>query len=164
MLEYAADCIHFTAASNRRLGAYFAEAYAQVVVQGKPWEPLRPTAVTRAGKVVTVRYAVPVPPLVIDLESVVDPGAYGFAFEDQADETPYIESVDLAGPDSIAITLSAEPTGSGKRLRYGQNATPKTCPGPKEGPRGNVHDSSEAGTSQGEPLWNWSVIFDAALD
>lgn len=164
MLDYASDCIHFTAASNRRLGAYFAEAYARVVVQGKPWEPLRPIQVTRAGKLVTVKYAVPTPPLVVDIESVTDPGAYGFSYEDEGEDTPFIESVDQTAEDTITVTLSAEPTAAGKRLRYGQNAVPKTCPGPKEGPRGNVRDSAEATTTEGESLWNWSVVFDAPLD
>ncbi len=163
MLDYTADCIHFTAAANRKLGAYFAEAYARVVVEKKAWEPLHPTGVKLDGNTITVTFAVPVPPLVVDTETIVDPGAYGFSYEDEGPDTPYIESVDLAGPDTITVKLSAAPTANGKRLRYGQNAEPKTCPGPKQGPRGNVRDSSEAGTAEGEPLWNWSVIFDAPL-
>lgn len=163
MLDYTADCIHFTSAANRKLGAYFAEAYAKVVIEGKTWEPVHPTDVKLAGDTITVKYAVPNPPLTVDTETVTDPGSYGFTFEDDAAETPYIASVDLTGPDTLTVKLSAAPTGQNKRLRYGQNGVPKTCPGPKQGPRGNVRDSSEAATGDGEPLWNWSVIFDAKL-
>ena len=76
------DCLHFSAAGERRLGEYFAKAYARVVFAGETWEPVRPKNIARAGNVVTVTYHVPVPPLTLDTVHVTNPGNYGFDFLD----------------------------------------------------------------------------------
>lgn len=157
MLPFGPDCIHYTSQGERRLGEYFGKVYRSVVVEGRTWEPLRPAEVTRDGAVVTVRFHVPVPPLVIDTTQVSDPGAYGFEIFD--DDGVFIQSVDLAGDDAVAITLSGEPTGA-PHLRYALRATPQTCPGPRTGPRGNLRDSDATPSLTGADLANWAVAFD----
>jgi hypothetical protein len=157
------DCLHYTNYSERRLGAYFAKVYQKVVVEGGTWEPVRPIKVERAGKVITITYTVPVPPLVFDETRVTNPGNSGFTYEDDAGSAA-IASVALAGPDKVTVTLTAEPTGSNKKLRYALNApTIDPCPGPERGARGNLRDSD---TTQGyhhdeadKPyeLFNWAV-------
>jgi hypothetical protein len=157
------DCLHYTNYSQRRLGAYFAKAYQKVVVEGGTWEPVRPIKIERAGRVVTVTYKVPVPPLVLDETRVVNPGNAGFTYEDDA-ASATIASVALAGPDKVTITLSAEPTGANKKLRYALNVpVSDPCPGPERGARGNLRDSDATqGYHQdeaGKPyeLFNWAV-------
>ncbi|MBN9166543.1 MAG: hypothetical protein J0I07_36750 [Myxococcales bacterium] len=163
MLPFANDCIHYTSEGERRLGEYFAKAYTKIVLDRGTWEPLRPTSVTISDATITVRFKVPSPPLVLDTEQVTDPGAYGFDYVDDGPDTPTIQSVDLAGDDAIAITLSAPPTAGNRHLRYALRATPQTCPGPKTGPRGNLRDSDATPSQDGSDLANWAVAFDATI-
>lgn len=163
-LPFADDCIHFTSHGNRRLGEYFAKAYAQVVGRNVPWEPLRPTKVTIEGNTVTARFAVPKPPLVLDTEHVRDPGNYGFEYADDSDAPPGITGVEVTGDDVVTITLERAPEATGKRLRYAFTATPKTCPGPQRGPRGNLRDSDATRSNYGYDLPNWAVHFDAPIE
>lgn len=163
MLPFASDCIHYTSEGERRLGEYFAKAYTKIVREKKTWEPLRPAEVTLTDATITVRFLVPAPPLAFDTEQVSDPGAYGFDYVDDGPDTPTIQSVDLAGDDTIAITLSAAPTSGNRHLRYALRATPQTCPGPKTGPRGNLRDSDATPSRDGADLTNWAVAFDAAI-
>ena len=157
------DCLHYTNHSQRRLGAYFAKAYQKTVIEGVPFEPLRPLGVTREGNVLTVKYHVPVPPLAIDTTRVVDPGNFGFTYVDSAGSTS-IAKVELAGADSVRVILSKEPTGTDRKLRYALNAAvPHVCPGPTEGARGNLRDSDATPgyhqDADGKPyeLYNWAV-------
>jgi len=159
-IGYAADCLHFTNHGERRIGEYFGKAYARIVVDGKKWEPLRPLDVTLTGNVITARFAVPKPPLVLDTNKVKDPGNYGFEFVDGSGAPPAITNVAIAGPDTVTITLASAPNGADKRLRYAYTATPETCPGPEHGPRGNLRDSDDTPSLGGYDLSNWSVHFD----
>jgi hypothetical protein len=161
--EHYVDCLHYTNYSERRLGAYFAKAYQKAVIEGGTWEPVRPLNVARAGRVITVTYAVPVPPLVIDETRVTNPGNAGFTYVDDAGSARIV-SVALAGPDKVTITLDRDPSGNNKRLRYALNAVPgSTCPGPTEGARGNLRDSDTTPgyhkDAAGKPyeLFNWAV-------
>lgn len=163
MLPFASDCIHYTSEGERRLGEYFAKAYAKIVLARETWEPLRPAAVTLRGRTITIRFLVPSPPLVFDTDAVADPGAYGFAYVDDGPETPAIERVELTADDAVTITLSAAPTGPG-RLRYALQATPGTCPGPATGPRGNLRDSDGTLSPEGAGLANWAVSFDVPVE
>lgn len=159
-IGYSADCLHFTNHGQRRIGEYFGKAYARIVLAGKKWEPLRPIRVTLAGKVLTAKFVVPKPPLVLDAVQVTDPGNFGFEFFDGSGAPPAVASVAIAGPDTVSITLASEPTGANKRLRYAYTATPETCPGPEYGPRGNLRDSDDTPSVGGHDLENWSVHFD----
>ncbi len=169
------DCNHYTNHSQRWLGAYFAKAYQRVVVEGQKWEPTRPLAVNRAGNVITVKYVVPVPPLVIDTQRVDAsndkfpvPPVYGFIYRDST-MSAAITSVAVTAPDEVTITLSAAPTGANKILRYAFESQLSNfrCPGPTNGARGNLRDSDGSVSvhldANGNPyeLFNWSVAFQA---
>jgi len=163
-LPFATDCIHFTNHGNRRLGEYFAKAYLKHVLEGKAWEPVRPLQITRAGSVITVKFHVPAPPLVLDTTNVTNPGSFGFRYTDASGAPPAIQSVAVTAPDTVTITLASAPTGASRRLSYAQNApVPNACPGPTVGARGNVRDSDATPSQYGYPLHNWAVHFDAAV-
>ena len=160
-LPMSNDCLHFTGPGERWLGEYFAKAYARVVIEGRRWEPLRPSAVSLAGNVVTVKFLVPKPPLVLDTTKVSNPGNYGFEFTDDSGAPPAITNVALAGPDAVTITLASAPTGANKRIRYAY--TFGGCGGSGTIARGNVRDSDDTPSQAGNDLSNWSVHFDEPL-
>lgn len=162
VLRYANDCIHFTSESQRRLGEYFAKAYARFVVEGRAWEPLRPVKVSLADNVVVARFVVPKPPLVLDAKRIVDPGNYGFEVVDSNGAPLPIVSVAVTGADTVSITL-ANGGERPARLRYAFTARPDTCPGPELGPRGNLRDSDDAPSAYGYELFNWAVHFDVSV-
>jgi hypothetical protein len=171
------DCNHYTNYSQRWLGAYFAKAYQRVVVEGGKWEPTRPLSIQRAGNVITVKYVVPVPPLVIDTVRVdasndkfpVAP-FYGFIFRDST-MSASITAVAVTAPDTVTITLSNAPTGANPILRYAfESQSPAfRCPGPTSGARGNIRDSDATVAYHtdvnGNPyeLFNWSVAYQLAV-
>lgn len=159
-LPYTSACLHFTADGERWLGEYFGKAYTRVVVERRPWEPLRPVAITRAGATLTVKYIVPKPPLVVDLENVKDPGDRGFEVVDAAGTRLPIASVAVTGPDTVAVTLAGDPAAA-KRLRYAYTFT--GCGGNGTLARGNIRDSDDTPSTLGHPLWNWSVHFDEPI-
>ncbi len=175
-LTHYTDCLHYTAHSQRRLGAYFAKAYNRVVVEGKKWEPTRPLSITRAGAVITVKYVVPVPPLVIDTVRVDPSGAnfpvapvLGFIYRDST-MSAAVSTVAVTAPDTVTITLSAVPTGADAVLRYAfERQSANACPGPTNGARGNIRDSDPTvgyhTDAEGNPyeLFNWSVAYQLAV-
>lgn len=161
VLPYTSGCLHITGPGQRHLGEYFAKVYARIVLEGRQWEPLRPASVAIAGNVVTVKYLVPKPPLVLDTTKVSNPGNYGFEFTDESGAPPAITSVALSGPDTVKITLASAPTGPNKRIRYAYTFT--GCGGSGTIARGNVRDSDDTPSPSGNDLSNWSVHFDAPI-
>lgn len=158
VLPYSNDCLHFTGEGERHLGEYFAKAYARTVLEGKRWEPLRPTSVTLSGNVVTAKFLVPSPPLVFDTTLVTDPGNYGFEWFDESGNPPAITKVEIIGTDTVQVTLAAAPTGNNKRLRYAY--TFRGCSGSGTIARGNLRDSDATPSQAGYELYNWAVHFD----
>jgi hypothetical protein len=159
-LPYVADGVHLTNEGYRHMGEDYAKAYRRVVLEGRPWEPLRPLSITRVGAVITVKLAVPVPPIVLDKTLVVDPGSYGFAYVDAGPSTPAIASVEVTGSDTVTITLSAAPTATNRRLQYAFRAAAGASAGPATGPRGNLRDSDATASRYGYALYNWCIHFD----
>lgn len=113
--EYAADRLHMPAAAYERVGEKYAEVYFQTVLLGRPWRPLEPTAMTRAGRVITVTLHVPFPPLSWDTafppphQAPGHPWARGMGFEVATDQTKLeIAAVTIAGT-SVQITLTGDP-------------------------------------------------------
>lgn len=157
-LPYA-DGIHLTNDGYRHMGEDYAKAYRRVVVEGKTWEPVRPKAVARTDRVITVAFMVMSPPLVLDTTLVSDPGNYGFEYADDVGSAS-IERVDVVAPDTVNVTLTAIPTGASKRLRYAFTGVRGALAGPTTGPRGNLRDSDSTKSRSGYPLYDWCVHFD----
>jgi hypothetical protein len=147
------------------MGEEYAKAYRRIVLEGQRWEPLRPDKITRQGKVVTVKFIVPVPPLVMDENLVKNPGSFGFEFFQEGGNDVKIADVRITDADTVQVTLSAEPTGANKRLRYAYTAAAiGLSAGPVTGPRGNLRDSDPTiSRIGGANLYNWCVHFDEPM-
>jgi hypothetical protein len=162
-LRYGPDGVHLTNEGYRLMGEYHAKAYQRVVVEHRVWEPLRPSEITRAGAIVTVKLLVPAPPLVLDTVRATDPGNLGFEYVDDGPATPTIMKVAIAGADSVEVTLSAVPTGANRRLRYAYTGVLGAKGGLQTGARGNLRDSDATPSRFGFELFNWCVHFDEAV-
>lgn len=162
-LEYAADGVHLTNRGYRHLGEDYAKAYRRVVLEGMPWEPLRPKQITRAGAVITAVFHVPSPPLVLDTKLVSNPGSYGFSYIDDSGATPAITHVAVVEPDTVRITLAATPTGANGRLRYAFTGNVGAHGGPSSGPRGNLRDSEPSRAGTADAAYDFCIHFDEAV-
>lgn len=80
--EGSGDGIHLTVESIQALGEKTGQVYVERLVRGNDWRPLSPLSATAKGRVVSVRFHVPVAPLVWD-ETLPMPNAwpYGRGFE-----------------------------------------------------------------------------------
>lgn len=161
---YAPDGIHLTNEGYRMLGEEYAKVYRKVVLEGGVWEPLRPKSVTRTGATVVVKMFVPAPPLVLDTETVKDPGQYGFEWVGTTTTGAPVNviGVQLSGVDSVTVQLSDVPKPQG-HLRYALRGVPYAAAGPKDGPRGNLRDSDGTPSLNGYKLYNWCVHFDETV-
>jgi hypothetical protein len=122
--EYAADHLHFDAYGYQRLGIKYAQVFYEVAVRGRAWRPLEPVAVRRAGRVITVDFHVPAPPLAWEEslepphQTVFSEWALGRGFEvESAAGRLRIEGVRIVGA-SVELTLAVAPTPGGLVLRY----------------------------------------------
>lgn len=152
------DGVHLTNATSRRHG----EEIGKAMAHGPTWTGLRPSAVSANGAAISITFHVPVPPLVLDTSAVSDPGNYGFTYTD-AGTPPAISSVELAGDDTVVVTLASTPTGENRRIRYAYTGTSGASAGPTTGMRGNLRDSDTTTCGSGTMLRNWSVHFEEAV-
>jgi hypothetical protein len=141
-LDYA-DGVHLTGESSRICGAYFGKAIDHYFATGLKFEPLRPTKVTRAGKVITVEFKVPAGNLVVDTVAVGDPGNLGFeVFNSVGGALLPIESVYVYGNRAV-ITLVGVPANP-VEVGYAIGSTLNTQPaGPFAGARGCLRDEDD---------------------
>lgn len=157
------DGVHIDGNSERWLGEYYAKVVHRVLVEGEPWLPVSPRAVTVEGTAVRIEFHVPAPPLVLDTVTVSDPGNFGFEIFDGAAAMPAtIVDVALDGPDVVVVTLSAPPS-PGARIRYAFTGNAGAPAGPMTGARGNLRDSDATESLVGNMLWNWAVHFDEPI-
>jgi hypothetical protein len=125
---YVNDNVHLTNPDYERLGEKYGEVFYQRVVLGNAWQPLQPTGVERSGRVITVRFHVPAPPLAWDTtlamphQSAFTEWAQGRGFEVRSGTTRLaISSVAIAG-DSVQITCASDLPASGLVVGYAYTA------------------------------------------
>jgi len=115
------DGVHLSATAYQMLGEKIAQAYYRCEVLGRRWRPLEPVAVQRSGRVVTVRFHVPVLPLVWDtgLDAPAIPEwANGRGFELWSlRENVAIESVEISG-DAVNIRAAKDLPTTGLTVGY----------------------------------------------
>jgi|GEM_PF-1908613 len=156
-LPHAPDNVHLTAVGYKWIGAYFGRAYAAIASGHQPrW--LNPVSATQRGKKISVRFDVPVSPLVIDRTGLAETLDDGFQVLDGG-EVVVIQSIETL-TDSVLITLAAEPEGP-VTVRYAMDylGAGLTMTG---GASGNLRDScADAITISGaqKPLWNICPAF-----
>lgn len=150
-MPFQTDCRHYTAQGQLQLGKYFARAYKRAVIDGLPWNPVRPKRITIDNGKLDVQYYVPVPPLVLDTTWITNPGDYGFKYEVNGVALT-ITDVRVTSFDMITIsfTEAAQPG----ILYYAQNQTAGCAT-----VRGNVRDSDNSAAETGFPMHNWGVLF-----
>lgn len=159
-LEYV-DGVHLTGASSRLCGAYFGKAIDHYFATGLKFEPLRPTKVTRAGRVITVEFKVPVGNLVVDTVAVGDPGNLGFeVFNSVGGALLPIESVYVYGNRAVItlVGVPANPVEVGYAIGSTLNGQ---AAGPFTGARGCLRDEDEtrAYYDNSIRLRNFCVLF-----
>ncbi|MGL1204411.1 sialate O-acetylesterase [Vibrio parahaemolyticus] len=166
ILDYNSDGIHLKNHSSRWIGCYFGKALFKLLTDGE-WKPLQPERINRQGNIILIDMHVPVPPLVIDQEAVLDPGDYGFEVWNGSKKEK-IKSISLVGDSKIKIVLESDVIGK-VIVRYGIG-TKGSNAGPQTGPRGNIRDSdptmSALRDADNKPysLFNWCVIFEKEQD
>jgi len=164
---YASDHLHLVASGYDRLGEKYAEVYYEKAVLGHDWQPLQPVSVSRIGKVITLNFHVPVPPLVWD-DGIPAPHQMahtawskgrGFEVEDQVGEQTIV-SVAIQG-DSVAITLASDPVATGLVVRYAVTQDGSgSLGGLATGRIGQLRDSDPlVGYATGRPQYNYAVSF-----
>ncbi|MEG9303338.1 hypothetical protein [Psychrobacter celer] len=155
------DRYHLNGISSKWMGAYIGLAYKRLVVDGVDWRPLHPISNTRQGKIIEVKFHVPVQPLVFDTTQVALNTNYGFTLVDESGAAIAITSVEITQPDTVKIIADTN-IPAGAELRYAW--TPVAQPNRVNGPRGNLRDSQgndivfdQSGINK--PLHNWTPIF-----
>jgi len=166
---YFSDHLHLVTRGYELLGEKYGEIYFQRVVLGNSWQPLQPVSATRAGRVVTVQFHVPVPPLAWDTVlpmphqgPLLTEWRNGRGFELRQGNTALtISSVQIVG-SSVQITAAANvPAG----VTVGYAATSDGVAPPGVAPRwGKLLDSDRVvGAFTGQPQPNYAVTFELAV-
>jgi hypothetical protein len=123
----SSDGTHLTVDGYQQLGEKFGQVFFERMVQGHDWQPLQPTAVERNGRVISVHFHVPVPPLAWD--SVLQPPhqngetewALGNGFEVRVGgKRIVISSAEILCDtgDTVAITVAEDLPSTGVTLSY----------------------------------------------
>jgi len=168
---YVADGVHLTANGYRQLGEKYGQIYYQRMIRGKKWQPLEPIGVKHRGHLLTVRYHVPVSPLVWDTnlekphQSVIEwQNGNGFEVCTAGGDKVTISSVAITG-DKVVITCASDP-GPGARLSYAMIGEKKKMAAPHAGTFrwGCLRDSDPfTGATTGLAQPNYGVAFELAV-
>ncbi len=163
------DGVHLTALGYQLLGEKVGQVYYERVVRGADWQPLMPTTVERHGRVVTVRFNVPVPPLTWEPSfGAPSIGAWiqGRGFELRtASADIVIDSVDISG-DAVNITAVADlPTSGTLTVGYAMASQGVQMTTASRAVRwGQLRDSDPfVGSTTNQPNPNYAVSFELRI-
>jgi hypothetical protein len=167
---YVSDQTHLTNPDYERLGEKVGQVFTQRVVLGNAWQPLQPTSVERSGRVITVHFHVPVPPLAWDAalpmphQTAFTEWAPGRGFEVKSGSTRIaITSVAIAG-DSVQITCATDLPASGVVVGYASTTDGTMRPNGGTWRWGQLRDSDPfvgSLTKTAQP--NYCVAFELAV-
>jgi hypothetical protein len=165
---YAPDNIHLVTRGYELLGEKYGEIYFQRVVLGTNWQPLQPIAVTRAGRVVTVRFHVPVPPLAWDTalpmphQTALTEWSRGRGFELRVGNTALvISSVQIVG-DTVQITAAAN-VPAGATVGYAATSDGVALPGISRRWGKLIDSDRTVGVFTGQAQPNYAVAFELGV-
>jgi hypothetical protein len=166
---YSSDGIHLITDGYEALGEKYGQVYFERVVRGRDWQPLQPTTVERtSARVITVRYHVPVPPLVWETtfspphaDSAFFQNGKGFELRGPLGSIT-IESVEIAGA-AVRITTGEDLPADGVFVGYALvgSATAMAEPFPGTFRWGLLRDSDPfVGRMTNKPQPNYAVAFE----
>ena len=164
--SYAVDPahVHLNAHEYERLGEKYGQVYFERVVLGHDWQPLQPVSAEINGKVITVHFHVPVPPLVWDetLPAHMTPEwVAGRGFEIlAAGVAKTITDVQIVGDDTVNITCADDLSGYQVTVGYATAADTGVVPADLPNRWGALRDSDPfvgAVTASAQP--NYCVAF-----
>jgi hypothetical protein len=164
-LPYAPDGVHLTAKGYEQLGEKYGQIFVERVVRGRDWQPLQPVGASRSGATITVRFHVPVPPLVWDDKmppahaTGIPAWAAGRGFEVTADGQPVpIRSASIAG-DSVQLACDGDLAGRAVTVAYAFTSDGTANPG-GTARWGSLRDSDPfVGATTRDALPNYAVSF-----
>lgn len=113
---YGPYYVHLTGPAYERVGEKYGEVFDLIVNQGVAWKPLGPNKIERKGKIITIDFDVPNPPLVWDThlpkphQSAHTAWSAGKGFEviDANKNELKIQSAEIVG-NSVQLTLAEAP-------------------------------------------------------
>jgi hypothetical protein len=162
------DGVHLSAAGYQQLGEKTGQVYYERLVLGRDWQPLQPTGAERSGRVITVHFHVPVPPLTWDdvlSAPVAWPNGRGFEVR-TAGARVEIASVDISATgDAVEITAASDLPASGLIVGYAlTSGGTQMTNGALAFRWGQLRDSDPfAGSTTGAPNPNYGVAFEMAV-
>lgn len=162
------DHAHLSNYDSRRLGEKMMQAAMSVEAEGN-WEPLRPIIVRKtADDEITAEFLVRYPPLVFDVQEVINPGDYGFEVLDSLGDKLSIKSVQIGIGNTVIIRMT-EALPDNVELAYAYHNDPGASSGRHTGARGNLRDSDPTLSiypdADGNPYrqYNYCVTFKEAV-
>lgn len=166
---YSADGIHLVTEGYEALGEKYAQVYYERVILGRDWQPLQPTTVERTNaRVITVKFHVPVPPLVWETtfspphaDSTFFQNGKGFELRGPLGSIT-IASVDIAG-SAVRITTAEDLPADDVFVGYALVGTDTAMAEPHPGTFrwGLLRDSDPfVGRMTNQPQPNYAVAFE----
>jgi hypothetical protein len=166
---YTSDALHLVVDGYEQLGEKYAQVYNERLILGRDWQPLQPTTAARNGRVITVSWHVPVPPLVweetfqLPHQTSLTEWSAGRGFEVRAGETRLaISAVEIVN-DTVQITMTEDLPADGVTVGYALTGDPTPMATPFAGVTrwGLLRDSDPfVGSTTQKAQPNFAVAFE----
>lgn len=161
-MDYYNENIHITGFWQKVAGYFYGNAILNYT-EGRFSKGVVPSKVSVNGNDIVIKYNTPALPLVVDTETVTKVGNnLGYSVI-KSDKTDILVSVEVYR-EQVVLHCSESPIGC--RVRYGINGSINKA-GWKEGPRGNIRDSSIIPIDvdgQNFIAHNWAYMFDELVN
>ena len=153
-LPFAPDKTHLTAAGYKWIGCYFGRAYKRLVKDGVEPQFINPVSAVCRGTVLSIRFKVPVAPLVLDAATLAATTDHGFKVQDDTGALT-LSDIRVVNGNTVQATLNRA-LGANPTARYGLDYLGIGL-AILNGASGNLRDSESASASIGgvsRPLYN----------
>lgn len=161
-MDYYNENIHITGYWQKVAGYFYGNAILNYI-DGRFSKGVVPSEISVSENDIVIKYNVPSLPLVVDTETVTKVGDNLGYNVIKSDKTDMLVSVEVYR-EQVVLHCSESPIGC--RVRYGINGSINKA-GWKEGPRGNVRDSSIIPidvNGQNFIAHNWAYMFDELVN
>lgn len=161
-MDYYNENIHITGYWQKVAGYFYGKAILNFI-EGRFSKGVVPSEISVSENDIVIKYNVPSLPLVVDTETVTKVGDNLGYNVIKSDKTDILVSVEVYR-EQVVLHCSESPIGC--RVRYGINGSINKA-GWKEGPRGNIRDSSIIPidvNGQNFIAHNWAYMFDELIN